>query len=104
MQNSCRKLILLTSPLLLWAACACYPVIDDWSYLTVPNFDGFLKPYYMLPRGNQWRPFDGLFGYMLSFRPTWVAALPLVALIGYILARRSIMADEKLVRSADRIR
>ena len=40
----------------------------------------------------------------VSFRPTWVAALPLVALIGYILARRSIMADEKLVRSADRIR
>ena len=71
MQNSCRKLILLTSPLLLWAACACYPVIDDWSYLTVPNFDGFLKPYYMLPRGNQWRPFDAVFGYMLSFRPTW---------------------------------
>ena len=40
----------------------------------------------------------------VSFRPTWVAALPLVALIGYMLARRSIMADEKLVRSADRIR
>lgn len=70
MQDCCRQLILLTSPLLLWAACVCYPVVDDWTYLTVPNFDGFMKADYLLPRGNQWRPFDAIFGYLLALRPT----------------------------------
>ena len=70
MQDRCRQLILLTSPLLLWAACVCYPVVDDWTYLTVPNFDGFMKADYLLPRGNQWRPFDAIFGYLLALRPT----------------------------------
>lgn len=70
MQDRCRQLILLTSPLLLWAACVCYPVVDDWTYLTVPNFDGFMKADYLLPRGNQWRPFDAIFGYLLAFHPT----------------------------------
>lgn len=51
------------------------------------------------------------FGYIfgekqevVSFRPLWTAALPLVALIFYILARRGVMADEKLIKAADRIR
>ena len=40
----------------------------------------------------------------VSFRPTWPAVLPAVALILYLMARRGILADEKLVRSMDRIR
>lgn len=40
----------------------------------------------------------------VSFRPTWPAVLPLIAIILYLLARRAILADEKLVRSMDRIR
>ena len=40
----------------------------------------------------------------LTFRPAVPAALPCVALILYLMARRSILADEKLVRAADRIR
>lgn len=47
--------------------------------------------------------FSGRFDEV-SFCPTWVAVLPFVALICFVLARRSIIADEKLVRSADRIR
>ncbi len=39
-----------------------------------------------------------------SFSPSVASVLPVVSLIGYILARRSIMADERLVRAADRIR
>lgn len=34
----------------------------------------------------------------------WYNALPLISIIGYVLARRAIMADERLVRAADRIR
>ena len=40
----------------------------------------------------------------VDFRPSWPAVLPAVALILYLLARRAIKADEKLVRSMDRIR
>ena len=39
-----------------------------------------------------------------TFRPSWPAALPAIALILYLMARRAILADEKLVRSLDRIR
>ena len=40
----------------------------------------------------------------VDFRPTWPAVFPAISLILYILARRAILADEKLVRSMDRIR
>ena len=40
----------------------------------------------------------------IDFRPTWPAVFPAIALICYFLARRGILADEKLVRSMDRIR
>ncbi len=39
-----------------------------------------------------------------AFSPSLTAALPLVSLVLYILARRAILADERLVRAADRIR
>ena len=40
----------------------------------------------------------------IDFRPTWPAVFPAISLICYFLARRGILADEKLVRSMDRIR
>ena len=40
----------------------------------------------------------------VSFRPTWPAVLPAISLILYFMARHAINADEKLVRSMDRIR
>jgi hypothetical protein len=40
----------------------------------------------------------------VNFSPSWPAVLPAVSLIFYLLARRAINADEKLVRSLDRIR
>lgn len=40
----------------------------------------------------------------VEFRPEWPAVLPAIALILYLMARRAIRADEKLVRSLDRIR
>lgn len=41
---------------------------------------------------------------IFDFRPTVFAAFPCVALILYMMARRAILADEALVRAADRIR
>ena len=40
----------------------------------------------------------------VDFQPSWPTVLPAVALILYMMARRAILADEKLVRSLDRIR
>ena len=40
----------------------------------------------------------------VNFRVAWPAVLPAIALILYLMARRAIKADEKLVRSMDRIR
>ena len=40
----------------------------------------------------------------VDFRPAWPAVLPAIALIFYLMARHAILADEKLVRSMDRIR
>lgn len=40
----------------------------------------------------------------VSFTPSLTAALPAVSVVFYLLARRGIKADERLVRAADRIR
>ena len=50
-----------------------------------------------------------LFGYLLgheghTFHPQWTVSLPIVSCLFVLLARRSIVSDEKLVRAADRIR
>lgn len=43
-------------------------------------------------------------GRMAEFSLSWAAVLPALALVFLLLARRAIMADERLVRAADRIR
>ena len=40
----------------------------------------------------------------VDFKLLWPAVLPAIALILYLMARRAILADEKLVKSMDRIR
>jgi 4-hydroxybenzoate polyprenyltransferase len=40
----------------------------------------------------------------VDFRPSWPAVFPAIACILYFMARHAINADEKLVRSMDRIR
>jgi len=45
---------------------------------------------------------DGVEGSV--FRPAFAVCLPLVSLIFYVLAYRGVKADERLVRSMDRIR
>ena len=40
----------------------------------------------------------------VDFRPNWSAVFPAIAFILYLMARSAINADERLVRSMDRIR
>lgn len=44
------------------------------------------------------------FGKSYTFHLQFAACLPLVAIIALVLARRGVIQDEKLIRSADRIR
>lgn len=44
------------------------------------------------------------FGHEYTFHLQFAACLPLVAVIALFLARRGVIHDEKLVRSADRLR
>lgn len=44
------------------------------------------------------------FGKTFTFHLQFAACLPLVAIIALVLARRGVIQDEKLIRSADRIR
>lgn len=57
-----------------------------------------------------WYIVYGVFAYLLSssfeatFRVHWTASLPFAAIVLLVLAWRSILKDEKLVRSLDRLR
>lgn len=50
------------------------------------------------------RILGGTDGQIAEFSPSWAAVLPALSLVFLLLARRAIMADERLVRAADRIR
>ena len=50
-----------------------------------------------------------VFGYVaidegVSFKPAFAACLPIVCIVLFLLARRGILNDERLVRSTDRLR
>jgi hypothetical protein len=40
----------------------------------------------------------------VTFHPQWPVVLPAISMVLYMMARHAILADEKLVRSMDRIR
>lgn len=56
-----------------------------------------------------WIIYYAVYGFVIgientTFKPSFTAILPVVSIILVLLARRAIIADEKLVRSVDRIR
>lgn len=56
-----------------------------------------------------WYILYGIYGYVVNpegttFHFDFAACLPFVSLVFYVMARKGIIADEKLVRAADRIR
>lgn len=63
--------ILIISPFILYALTFLLPTFDDWTYFTTPyhNFgDIFVNR--LLPNLSYWRPWDALFGYILSCFPS----------------------------------
>lgn len=55
--------ILASIPIFLWAILQILPTFDDWTTLSLPNYDPnfFL---YAMPLGMTWRPGDAIFGYI----------------------------------------
>lgn len=77
MQNCCCQLrkywsipvMLLITPLMLWAAIVILPTFDDWNSLTSPSFEPLFSKERWLFYGYHWRPFDSVFGYILGLNP-----------------------------------
>lgn len=62
-------ILLATAPFVLYAICMLLPTFDDWTYITSPYMGELLNPERLCPNENYWRPFDGLFGYILGLYP-----------------------------------
>ena len=70
----------------LWASSVLQPVT------AMPVIPGIVELRFVLNDG------------MGTFKPGFALILPAVSLILYVMARKAILADEALVRAADRIR
>ena len=63
--------IALCSPLFLWGIILLLPTFDDWTYFTTPYYEfGENFTDRLIPRYTYWRPWDGIFGYILSLKPS----------------------------------
>lgn len=55
--------IIASAPIFLWAIILILPTFDDWTTLSLPNYEpNYLT--YILPFGMTWRPFDAIMGYV----------------------------------------
>lgn len=62
-----KKAIIVILPLLLIAVCMLEPTFDDWTYFTTPYYDFDTNIIdRLIPRYSYWRPFDCLFGLLLT--------------------------------------
>ena len=60
-----KRVILFTSPIVLWLLCQLLPTFDDWTYYTAP-YMGTLFSSRWLPMDSWWRPFDHVFGWIVG--------------------------------------
>lgn len=69
-------IFLLLSPFIVYWLTLLLPTFDDWTYFTRPDYD-FGEHFYerLVPRYSYWRPWDGMFGYVLSLNPDLFPAL-----------------------------
>ena len=77
--------IIISIPFILWAILQILPTFDDWTTLSMPNYEpDYLT--YILPFGVTWRPFDAIMGYINAIDyhlyPSLNHALILIAHIG----------------------
>lgn len=69
-------IILALSPFIIYWLTILLPTFDDWTYFTRPDYD-FGEHFYdrLMPHFSYWRPWDGMFGYILHLYPDLFPAL-----------------------------
>ena len=101
MQNSHRQimrdywsiiLIILLTPVLLYAVLLILPTHDDWVGSTTPDFKPFFTKEHFFFYGYHWRPFDTWIGYIVGRNPQvlWPTFNHVLVVIGHLLCSLSI--------------
>lgn len=69
-------IILALSPFIIYWLTILLPTFDDWTYFTRPDYY-FGEHFYdrLMPHFSYWRPWDGMFGYILHLYPDLFPAL-----------------------------
>lgn len=62
-------IVILLTPLLLYATLSILPTHDDWAGTSTPDFSPFLTKEHFLFYGYHWRPFDTWIGYIVGRNP-----------------------------------
>ncbi|MBQ2210473.1 MAG: hypothetical protein II404_11000 [Prevotella sp.] len=101
MQDSYRQLIkqhwsifiiLVLTPILLYAVLPILPTHDDWAGTTKPDFNPFFIKEHFFFYGYHWRPFDTWIGYIVGRNPQvlWPTFNHVIVVIGHLFCSLSI--------------
>ena len=84
--------IILLTPLLLFAVLPILPTHDDWAGTTKPDFNPFFIKEHFFFYGYHWRPFDTWIGYIVGRNPQvlWPSFNHILVVIGHLLCSLSI--------------
>ena len=85
-------IIILLTPLLLWAVLPILPTHDDWAGTTKPDFNPFFIKEHFLFYGYHWRPFDTWIGYIVGRNPQvlWPTFNHILVVIGHLICSLAI--------------
>lgn len=86
-------IIILLSPLLLFAVLFILPTHDDWTSLTTPDFQPFFIKEHFLFYGYHWRPFDTWIGYLVGRNPQLLfpAFNHILVILGHIICSLAVL-------------
>lgn len=84
--------IVVLTPLLLYAVLPILPTHDDWAGTTKPDFNPFFIKEHFLFYGYHWRPFDTWIGYIAGRNPQllWPAFNHILVVAGHLLCSLAI--------------
>jgi len=91
-QNWSIVVVILLSPLLLFAVLPILPTHDDWTSLTTPDFQPFFIKEHFLFYGYHWRPFDSWIGYLVGRNPQvlYPTVNHVLVIVGHMLCSLSL--------------